>query len=96
MSSNTLAAAQIDNDGFKLIRDVLRAAGLRGVATDASSDMKRDALIFLTSEFRDGVRTKASLLDALTRRSRSSTVGARFGRFSKEDALDRWQDEGGR
>lgn len=95
MSSNTLAAAQIDNDGFKLIRDVLRTAGLRGVATDASSDMKRDALIFLTSEFRDGVRTKASLLEALTRCSRSSTDGAPFGRFSKEDGIDRWRDEGG-
>jgi hypothetical protein len=96
MSSNPAAIVKIDDVGFKLIRDVLRTAGLRGLEADASSDMKRDALIFLTSEFRDGVRTKTSLLEALTRRSRSSTVGARFGRASKEDAIDRWRDEGGR
>ncbi|GGG13505.1 hypothetical protein GCM10010924_48290 [Rhizobium wenxiniae] len=96
MSSNPAAITQIEKAGFKLIRDVLRTAGLRGVEAEASSDMKRDALIFLTSEFRDGVRTKASLLEALTRRSRPSTVGARFGRSSKEYAIDRWRDEGGR
>jgi hypothetical protein len=96
MSSNPAAIVKIDDTGFNLIRDVLRTAGLRGVDADASSDMKRDALIFLTSEFRDGIRTKANLLEALTRRNRSSTAGARFGHLSKEDAIDRWRDEGGR
>lgn len=96
MSSNPKTIVQIDDAGFKLIRDVLKTAGLRGVNADASSDMKRDALIFLTSEFRDGIRTKASLLEALTRRNRSPTAGARVEHLSKDDAIDRRRDEGGR
>jgi hypothetical protein len=58
--------------------------------------MKRDALIFLAAEFRDGIRTKSGLTDALIRRSRSSTAGARFAPASKAGAIDRWRDEGGR
>jgi hypothetical protein len=95
MSSNP-AAAHFDEVGFKLVREVLRTAGLRGVGSDASSDMKRDASIFLTAEFRSGARTKTALLEALNRRNSSSTTGTRFGQSSKEKAIDRWQDEGGR
>lgn len=95
MSSTPAETVQIDNAGFKLIRDVLRAAGLRGIEADASSDMKRDALIFLTTEFRDGTRTKANLLKALTRRNRSATATARVGHLSTEDSIARSQDKGG-
>jgi hypothetical protein len=94
MSSTPAETVQIDNAGFKLIRDVLRAAGLRGIEADASSDMKRDALIFLTTEFRDGTRTKANLLKALTQRNRSATATARVGHLSTGDAIDRSRDEG--
>lgn len=95
MSSTPAEPVQIDNAGFKLIRDVLRAAGLRGIEADASSDMKRDALIFLTTEFRDGTRTKANLLKALTRRNHSATATARVGHLSTGDAIGTSQDEGG-
>lgn len=74
MSSNP-ATENSDKAGFKLVRDVMRAAGLRGVESDASSDMKRDALIFLCNEFRNGATTKMALLKALDRRN-LSTAGA--------------------
>lgn len=94
--SSTSAASHFDKAGFKLVRGALRIAGLRGVGSDASSDMKRDASIFLTAQFRDGAKTKAALLEALERRSRLATAGAPFDHISKEDAIERWKDEGGR
>ena len=57
MSSNQ-AASNIDPAGFKLVREVLRSAGLRGSESIVSSDTKRDALLFLSAEFRSGVTNK--------------------------------------
>lgn len=85
MSSTSSTAGQFDETGFKLVRDVLRTAGLRGVDSAASSDVKRDASIFLTAEFRGGVRTLKGLTKSLNRRDLNS----------KEDAIDRWRDDGG-
>ena len=94
MSSNP-AASHVEPAGFKLVREVLRSAGLRGSQSDASSDMKRDASLFLSTEFRRGVRTKSALLNSLANRERSSTR-ASLDPQSKSSAIDRWQDEGGR
>jgi hypothetical protein len=94
--SSTPAASHFDKAGFKLVREALRTAGLRGVDSDASSDMKRDASIFLTAQFRGGARTKTALLEALDRRSRLATAGAPFDHISKEGAIERWKDVGRR
>ncbi len=94
MSSNP-TASHVDTAGFRLIRQVLRSAGLRGSESDASSDMKRDASLFLSAEFRSGVRTKSALLHSLANRKRSSTP-ASFDPQPEGSAVDRWQDEGGR
>jgi len=95
MSSTSATAGQLDKTGLKLVRDVLRTAGLRGVESAASSDMKRDASIFLTAEYRGGVRTTNGLTEALNRRNRHSTAETRSDPVSKEDAIDRWWNEGG-
>lgn len=71
MSSNP-AAPHVEPAGFKLVREVLRSAGLRGSESDASSDTKRDASLFLSTEFRRGVRTKSALLNSLANRKQSS------------------------
>lgn len=94
--SSTSAPSHFDKAGFKLVREALRTAGLRGVDSDASSDMKRDALIFLTAEFRRGAKTKTALLEALDRRSSLATARAPFDHISKEGAIERSKDEGGR
>lgn len=94
MSSN-IAASHVELTGFKLVRDVLRTTGLQGSASDATSDMKRDASTFLSSECWGGVRPKSALLNSLANRKRA-TQGARFNRLPKDSAVDRWQDEGGR
>jgi hypothetical protein len=94
MSSN-LAASHVEPAGFKLVREVLMSAGLRGSASDASSDMKRDASLFLSPEFRGGVRTKSALLNSLANRKQSSTR-ASLDPQPEGSAVDRWQDEGGR
>ncbi|RAX39376.1 hypothetical protein DQ393_22050 [Rhizobium tropici] len=94
MSSNP-AASHIEPAGFKLVREVLRSAGLRGFRSDATSDMKRDASLFLSTEFRWGVRTKSALPSSLANRKQSSTRASLDPQF-KSSAIDRWQDEGGR
>lgn len=94
MSSNP-AASHIYPAGFKLVREVRTSAGLRGSGSDASSDMKRDASLFLSTEFRRGVRTKSALLSSLAKRQQASTR-ASFDPQPEGSAVDRWQDEGGR
>jgi len=91
MSSNPATAA-LSKANVTLIREVLRVAGLRGVGSLASSDVKRDASMFLTAEFRRGARTRSALSEALTRRRRQVSIV----QPSKEQAIDRWTDEGGR
>ena len=95
MSSSSATSSQCDETGFKMVRDVLRTAGLRGVESAASSDMKRDASIFLTAEFRGSVRTTTGLTEALNRRNRHSTAETRSDPVSKEDAINRRRDVGG-
>ncbi|MBB3313995.1 hypothetical protein FHT78_005802 [Rhizobium sp. BK196] len=94
MSSNP-AAPHVESAGFKLVREVLRSAGLRGSQSDASPDMKPDASLFLSAAFRSGVRTKSALLHSLANRKQSSTRVC-LDPQSKGSAVDRWQDEGGR
>lgn len=94
MSSNP-AASHLEPAGFKLVREVLKFAGLRGSESDASSDMKRDASLFLSAEFRNGVRTKSALLTSLAKRQQSSTR-ASLDPQPEGSAIDRWLDEGGR
>lgn len=84
MSSNSAFAALSKAD-VKLIREVLRDSGLRGVDSLASSDMKLDASIFLVGELRRGARTKGALSEALNRR-----------RPWNGKAISRWKGEGGR
>ncbi len=93
MSSNP-AASHVTPAGFKLVREVLRSAGLRGSQSDASSDMKREASLFLSAEFRSGVRTKSGLINSLANRKRSSTVEPRY--TVENSALALRQDEGTR
>lgn len=93
MSSNP--ASHFGPSGFQLVRQVLRTVGLRGSESDASSDMKRDASLFLSDEFRSGVRTKSALLNSLANRNRSADGSGSHPR-AMGSALDRWQDEGGR
>jgi hypothetical protein len=66
--SSIPAATPLDNAELALVRDALRNAGLRGIDSYASSDMKRDAVLFLTTAFRGGARTKTALSEALKRR----------------------------
>ncbi|MDR6903688.1 hypothetical protein J2W52_005321 [Rhizobium miluonense] len=94
MSSNP-AASHVDPADFKLVREVLRSAGLRASESDASSDVKREASLFLSAEYRNGVRTKSALLYSLDNRRQSSNR-ASLDPQPKDSAVDRWQDEGGR
>lgn len=94
MSSNP-AAPHLEPAGFKLVREVLRFASLRGSESDATSDTKHDASLFLSAEFRRGVRPKSALLNSLANREPSSTR-ASLDPQPKGSAVDRWRDEGGR
>jgi hypothetical protein len=69
--SSIPAVTQLDKADLALVRRVLRNAGLRGINSSESSDMKRDAVLFLTAAFRDGARTRTSLSEALNRRKHS-------------------------
>ncbi|TCQ95815.1 hypothetical protein EDF70_12021 [Neorhizobium sp. JUb45] len=89
MSSNP-AASNIDPVGFKLVRDVLRSS-----ESIASSDTKRDALLFLSAEFRSGVPNRTALRGSLANRKWSSAM-ANLELHPRGSAVDRWQDEGGR
>jgi hypothetical protein len=91
MSSNP-SQEYIDPVTVAAFRDVLKTAGLRGVEAEASSDAKREVLLFLNAEFRNGNRTKG----ALGRRGRDLTFDLQAVGPSKDEALDRWHDEGSR
>jgi hypothetical protein len=93
--SSSPAPSQVDQSGFKPVREVLRAAGRRGSQSDASSDMKRGTSVFLSHKFRGGMTTKSALLSPLADLKRS-TPGARFDQLPADSAVDRWLDEGGR
>ncbi|MBP1847515.1 hypothetical protein J2046_005799 [Rhizobium petrolearium] len=95
MSSNS-SQEYINPVNVAMLRDVLRTAGFRGVEAEASSDTKRAASIFVNSEFRKGNRTKEALLRALERRGKGLTSDLQVAGRSKNEAIDRWQDEGGR
>lgn len=84
MSSNR-ATAVLSKADISLIRKVLRSAGLRGVDSAASSDTKRDASAFLTTEFRSGVRAKGALTEVLDQRNKD--LSSR--RASKVKLVDR-------
>lgn len=94
MSSNP-AESRVDPAGFKSIRKPLKSVSLRGFGSEARSDMKRDASLFLSAEFRNSVRTKSALLNSAANRMQSSTR-ARVNPQTKVRGVDRWQDEGGR
>jgi len=93
MSSN-LAASHVEPTGSKLVREVLRSAGLRGSQSDATSDMKRSASLFLSAAFRSGVRTKSALLNSLANRKQSTRANP--DSQPNSSAVDRCNDEGGR
>jgi len=94
MSSNP-AAPHVEPAGFKLVKEVLMSAGLRGSESGPRSDMIRDASLFLLAEFRSGVRTKSALLSSLAKGQQSWTR-ASLDPQPEGSAIDRWQDEGGR
>ena len=79
-----------------MVRDVLRSAGFRGVRSDATSNAKKTAAIFLNLEFTNGNTTREGLLRALERQGKGAAYDLRAGRLPKDQAIDRWQDEGGR
>lgn len=81
MSSTSETAAQLDIFGFKMVREVLKAAGLRGVESEASSDTKRSASNFLSAAYRDGIRTKSGLTEALFRHKPTSPASSRLGPY---------------
>ncbi len=95
MSSNP-SPEYIDPVNVAMLRDVLRTAGFRGVAVEASSDAKREALVFLNSEFRNGNRTRETLLFALEHRDIGLASDPRPESSPKSAAIDQWQNEGGR
>ncbi|MBP2559339.1 hypothetical protein J2T08_000029 [Neorhizobium galegae] len=95
MSSNP-SPEYIDPVNVAMLRDVLRTAGFRGVEAEAGSDAKHTAAVFLNSEFRNGNRTREALLRALERRGKGVAYDLRAGKLPKDQAIDRWQDEGGR
>ncbi|WP_337271525.1 hypothetical protein [Oryzifoliimicrobium ureilyticus] len=80
MSSNP-AATHVEPAGFR--------------ESDATSDMKRDASLLLSTEFRSDVRTKSALLSSLAKRQQSSTR-ASLDPQPEGNAVDRRQGEGGR
>ena len=94
MSSNS-AASSIHLAGSKVVREVLNSVSPRESQSDASSDMKRDALRLLSAVSRRGVRTKSALLSSLANRKQSSTRASPDPQ-PKSSAGDRWQDDGGR
>lgn len=94
MSSNP-AASHVDPARFKLVRDVSRFADLRGSKSDASSDVKSDASVFLTTGFHGGLRSISALGNFPAKPQRSATK-ASLDLLPKGNAIDRWQDEGGR
>lgn len=93
MSSNP-SQEYIDPITVAMLRDVLRTAGLRGVEAEASSDAKREAQAFLKAEFRNGNRTKASLLRALQHREKNLTSVPRANGSWKDPPIYRSHDEG--
>lgn len=79
-----------------MFRDILRAAGFRGVAVEVSSDAKRQAMVFLISEFRKGKRTRTALLFALEHRVVAPALLHPPETRSKNEAADIWQNGGDR
>lgn len=94
--SSSPSPEYIDPVNVAMLRDVLRTAGFRDAEAEVGSDAKHTAAVFLNSEFRNGNRTREALLRALVRRGRGVAYDLRVGRLPKDQAIDRWQDEGGR
>ena len=81
--SSSLSPGYIDPANIVMLRDVLKSAGFRGVASDASSHAKRAASLFVNSEFRNGNRSRATLLQALDRHCKRRSNERHADRFQK-------------
>jgi hypothetical protein len=95
MSSNR-SQDHISPSNLAMLRDVLTTVGFRGAEATASSDPKHAASLFAYSAFRNGKRTKASLLQALERCDAPPSNDLHTDVLLEDQAIDRWQDAGRR
>ncbi len=91
MSSNPIAS-HVGPTAFKMVREVLRYAGLRGSKSDATSDVKRYASVFLTADYNRGVRTMSALKHSLAKHNWSAPR-ANLDPQLRGNAVDRRQDD---
>lgn len=77
---SSIPAALHDFSNFLSVREVVGSAGLRGSELDASSRIKRGALVFLSNELRAGLKTNpfsAILLPGFDTKTSSAAEGWR-------------------
>jgi hypothetical protein len=94
MSLHIPATALTPADLLMLNR-VLVAAGYRGTEAEVDPDSLSDAARFLVNLYHSGVSSEADLTEALAKRGAAPGDGDLTPVQIKEEAIDRWQDEGG-
>ncbi|WP_349433320.1 hypothetical protein [Pararhizobium sp. A13] len=95
MSSSNLQQ-YIDPSGLAVLRGVLDEVGFAGTEANADIESKEAAPRFILKEFHKGNSTRELLISAIKRRGESSHGELQTPQQSKNQAVDRWDNEGGR
>lgn len=94
MSSND-PQQYIDPSNLAMLRGVLAAVGFEGSEANVDSESKEGAARFIVTEFQHGNNTRQNLISVLRRRGEDSTGQFQTPQQSKNQAVDRWDDDEG-
>jgi hypothetical protein len=89
------SAAALTPADLTMLNSVLTAAGYRGTKAEVHPDALSDAARFLVNLYLSGTTAQTDLVDALDKRGLSLGDGDLTPVQIKQEAIDRWQDEGG-
>jgi hypothetical protein len=94
MSSQIPSAALGPTDLF-MLNGILTSAGFRGTEAEVDAHSLSDAARFLVDLFQSGVKEEHDLIIALNKRGAGLGDGDSTPVQIKNEAIDRWRDEGG-
>ena len=91
----TVPPSALTPTDLMMLNSVLAAAGYRGTEAEVDPEALSDAARFLVNVFQSGVTSEDELVTALNSRGFSPGDGDLTPVQIKQEALDRWRDEGG-
>lgn len=93
--ASSIPVSALSPKDLTMLNGVLAAAGYRGTEAEVDPDALSDAARFLVNVFQSGVTSEEQLVTALNSRGYSPGDGDLTPAQIKEEAMNRWADEGG-